>query len=223
VNIEENRKQKSKGGRPFKHGAFSLSIRDELLRDNPRIRRYLMDTRAGLARDIAGSEVLLSEMQRVMIDRVISKLAVCRLIEAYIEKYGAFRQDRFKRKILELEPCLGNSYLAYSNSIDRALVALGLSKREAARIMTPAELILEVGKGSADAGSKSKTPSPKTRRQARRKVQGKNPQGSGKGNGGGEGPEAAEILDPARSEGEIPTPGESREAEALPGQGKDRQ
>ena len=223
MNIEENRKQKSKGGRPFKHGAFSLSIRDELLRDNPRIRRYLMDTRTGLARDVAGSEVLLSEMQRVMIDRVISKLAVCRLIEAYIEKYGAFRQDRFKRKILELEPCLGNSYLAYSNSIDRALVALGLSKREVGRIMTPAELIVEVGKSSADAGSKGKGPASNTRRRALGKAKDKNLQGAGKGNGGGEGPEAAEILDPERSEGEISGSGGPREAETLPGQGENRQ
>ncbi len=219
MNKEENKPYKSKGGRPYRHGGFSISLRDEILKDNPRIRRYLADTRVGLARDIAGGEDSLSEMQRVMIDRVISKLAVCRLIEAYIEKYGAFRQDRFKRKILELEPCLGNSYLAYSNSIDRALVALGLSKKEAARVMTPAELILEVGKGNAGPGSKDKGPAPSTRRRAPGKAKGKNPQGTGGAKGETVGLEAGEIVRPGASSDEIP--GDKSVSEA-PGQGEDQ-
>ena len=66
-----------------------------------------------------------------MIDRIISRLAICRLIESYIEKYGAFRRDKIKRdKVLELEPALGLNYLAFSNSIDRALIALGLNARK---------------------------------------------------------------------------------------------
>jgi hypothetical protein len=32
--------------------------------------------------------------------------------------------------VLELEPALGINYLAFSNSIDRALVNLGLDRRE---------------------------------------------------------------------------------------------
>jgi hypothetical protein len=106
-----------------------------------------MDCRAGLVRDVAGSEDGLSEQQRILIDRVISKLAVCRLIELYIERYGAFRKEKLAReKTLELEPCLGVNYLAFSNSIDRALIALGLNKRQTERILTPAELISEVEK-----------------------------------------------------------------------------
>jgi len=123
-------KQKKKRGRPLRHGGFSLIAKDELLKDQPHIRQYLLDCRAGLVRCVSGSEEMLTEQQRILIDRIISKLSICRLIEAYIEKYGIFRRDMLKKKVLELEPALGKSYLAYSNAIDRALVTLGIDKRK---------------------------------------------------------------------------------------------
>ena len=44
--------------------------------------------------------------------------------------------DRLKKdKVLELEPALGQNYLAFSNSIDRALIALGLSKKQTDGVM----------------------------------------------------------------------------------------
>ena len=125
-------KRKRKLGRPPKHGGYSLIVKDEILKDHPHLRRYLQDCRDGLVQDVAGSEDRLTEQQRIMIDRIISRLSICRLIEIYIEKYGAFRKDKIKRfHILELEPALGLNYLAFSNSIDRALIALGLNKKQA--------------------------------------------------------------------------------------------
>jgi hypothetical protein len=133
---------KSRRGRPVKHGGYSLIARDELLKQHPQLRRYLEDSRAGLIRDVAGSEDQLSEPQRIMIDRIISRLSICRLIEVYIEKYGAFRRDQLKRfQVLELEPALGLNYLAFSNSIDRALIALGLNKKEAEKVIDLHEYI----------------------------------------------------------------------------------
>lgn len=136
-----------KPGHPVKHGAYSLAIQDEVLKKNPRVTRYLVDTRAGLVRCVAGSEDALSEQQRVMIDRIVSKLAICRLIELYVERYGAFPRRTVKGKTivkLELVPCLGVNYLAFSNSIDRALIALGLTRKEAERVLTPLEIAAEI-------------------------------------------------------------------------------
>lgn len=128
---QTKKKRKPRRGRPPKHGGYSLIVKDEILKDHPHLRRYLQDCRDGLVQDVAGSEDRLTEQQRIMIDRIISRLSICRLIEVYIEKYGAFRRDKLKRyKILELEPALGLNYLAFSNSIDRALVALGLNKKQ---------------------------------------------------------------------------------------------
>jgi hypothetical protein len=135
---EEEMKEtkKPRRGRPPKHGGYSLIHRDQLIKNYPQLRRYLEDTRTGLVRDVAGSEDGLSEQQRIMIDRIISRLSICRLIEIYIEKYGAFRRDRLKRfQVLELEPALGLNYLAFSNSIDRALIALGLNKKQASEVL----------------------------------------------------------------------------------------
>jgi len=121
--------RRKKTGRPPRHGGYSIVYRDDVIKRHPKLRQYLQNCRDGLVRDIAGTEEGLSEQQRIMIDRIISRLSICRLIECYIEKYGAFRRDRIKRdKVLELEPALGVNYLAFSNSIDRALVALGLAR-----------------------------------------------------------------------------------------------
>jgi len=121
--------KKGKIGRPRKHGGYSVHLQDVELKKNPRIRQYLMATREGLIRDVAGTEEELSEQQRIVIDRIVSKLAILRLIEVYVEKHGIWRRDRLKKdQILELEPALGLNYLAFSNSVDRSLKLLGINK-----------------------------------------------------------------------------------------------
>lgn len=148
--IQGKLKKKTKRGRPPKHGGYSLIAKDEILKDNPRIRRYLQDCRDGLVRDVAGSEDRLTEQQRILIDRIVTRLSICRLIEVYIEKYGLFRRDRLKEsQVLELEPALGKNYLAFSNSIDRALRDLGIERKEIAKDITPeqmAEIIMAEAK-----------------------------------------------------------------------------
>jgi len=139
--------RRTKRGRPYKHGGYSLALKDDLLKENPRVTRYLLNCRAGLVKDVAGSEDALSEQQRIMIDRIISKLAVCRLIELYVERYGAFPRRKVKGKVLvklELVPCLGVNYLAFSNSIDRALIALGIDKRQGEHVQTIQEIAAEI-------------------------------------------------------------------------------
>jgi len=121
--------QKRRRGRPPKHGGYSLIVRDDILKEHPRLRQYLQDCRDGLVRDIGGSEENLTEAQRILIDRIISKLSICRLIEIYIEKYGIFRRDKIKKRVLELEPALGVNYLAFDNSIRLSLQALGIDKK----------------------------------------------------------------------------------------------
>jgi hypothetical protein len=129
-------------GRPFKHGGYSLILKDELIKEHPRLKQYLQDSRDGLVRDIGGTEEGLSEPQRIMIDRIVSRLSICRLIEIYVEKYGAFSRDRLREEgIFELEPALGQNYLAFSNSIDRALIALGLERKQIEPELTIAQVI----------------------------------------------------------------------------------
>jgi len=128
------KKKKAPQGRRYVHGGYSLVSRDEVMKDNPRIRRYLEDSRAGLVRDIAGDEASLTEGQRILIDRIISKLAVTRLIESFVEKHGPFEGK-------ELRKMLGQNYLSFDNSIRLSLVALGLDKRASEKILDPIDYI----------------------------------------------------------------------------------
>lgn len=141
-----------KKGRPLKHGGYSIIYKDQEIKRHPKLRQYLQECRDGLILDVAGSEDALSEQQRIMIDRIISRLSICRLIECYVERYGAFRRDKIKReKVLELEPALGVNYLAFSNSIDRALIALGLNKKQANEVIDLHQYLAEkYGKDKED-------------------------------------------------------------------------
>jgi hypothetical protein len=106
--------------------------RAELVKSYPEVQRYLRDTRAGLVQDIAGDEENLSEMQRLLIDRIISKLSVCRIIECYLEKHGILRRDRLEKdKVLELEPALVQ-WAAIDRNIKDALALLGINRRASA-------------------------------------------------------------------------------------------
>lgn len=49
---------------------------------------------------------------------------------------------------MELEPALGKNYLAFSNSIDRALRDLGIERKEIAKDITP-EQMAEIIKAEA--------------------------------------------------------------------------
>jgi len=130
--------EKRRKGRPPKHGGYSVIGRDELIQKTGFLRRYLEETRAGLVKDIGGTEDGLSEQQRVMIDRIISRLSILRLMEVYIEKAGPVH---LKGGVVSLQPPLIKSYLAYCNSIDRALVALGLEKREREDVLMPWQIV----------------------------------------------------------------------------------
>jgi hypothetical protein len=129
-------KKNKRMGRPPKHGGFSIVYKDDQLKKNPKIRQYLQDCRGGLVKDIAGTEDNLTEQQRIMIDRIISKLSIVRLIEAYVEANGAFDGD-------SLKDCLGRSYIAFTNSIDRALSALGIDKKYSEEPLSLDEYIRE--------------------------------------------------------------------------------
>jgi len=151
------KKPKARIGRPPKHGGYSIIYRDRAIKDHPEIRHYLEACRAGLVRDVAGSEDRLSEQQRLLIDGIVSKRAVCRLIEVYVEKCGLFRRDSLEgKRVLELEPALGVNYLAFSNSIDRALQALGLDKKQADDILDLGKYIEQKDQEEAKAKAKGR-------------------------------------------------------------------
>jgi hypothetical protein len=125
---------KSKRGRPPKHGGYSLLSRGEIPENRRYIAKYLSEVREGLIEDLGPSEEDLSTAQRVLINRVISKLGVIRCVEEYIKENSVIVGN-------DLAPSLKASYLAYNNSIRLDLQALGIEKRATGEALFPFEIL----------------------------------------------------------------------------------
>jgi len=92
--MEKNKSKltrKSRRGRPPKHGGYSLLTKGELPENRQYLRTYLTDVREGLIRDLGPKEENLTTAQLVLIDRVITKLGIIRLIEEHVKEKGIFK------------------------------------------------------------------------------------------------------------------------------------
>jgi hypothetical protein len=118
----EKLRQKSRRGRPPKHGGYSLLTRGELPENRKHIREYLTAVRENLIRDMGPLEKELTTAQIIIIDRIISKLGIVRCIEEHIKENTVIVGQN-------LAPSLRASYLAYNNSIRLDLQALGIEKK----------------------------------------------------------------------------------------------
>jgi len=127
---EKEKKKRSPQGRrkgqKVKHGAYSL-ISGSWSRipyyKRKRLQGYLSGVREGLIED-QGGEANLSTARKVLIDRVIGKIGIVRLIEEHAREEGVFQDGK-------LADVLGANYLAYTNSIRHDLTALGLDPEKA--------------------------------------------------------------------------------------------
>jgi len=122
--------RKRRIGRPPKSGAYSPVCREEFLEEYPEIRSYVQAARDGLVQDqldkIGGkSEDDLSAAQVLLIDRLVSRIALSRQIEVYLRRHGILRRDSLDRKVLDAEP-ICQFWLQLQNSIDRASAMLGI-------------------------------------------------------------------------------------------------
>jgi hypothetical protein len=137
-NRAKNRK-KAKRGRPPKHGGYSLLATKEMPENRKHVIRYLTQVREGLIEDLGPTEGELSTGQRVLIDRIVSKLGVVRCIEEHIRENAVMEGK-------DLAPSLKTSYLAYNNSIRLDLMALGIDTRAIEDKRTPLEIAGEIVK-----------------------------------------------------------------------------
>jgi hypothetical protein len=125
------------GGTRGTHGGYSYLLSGRLPEHRNEVERYLTGAREGLIRDIGPKEDDLTTAQAILIGRVIAKLGVLRCVEEYIRERSIFVGA-------ELAPCLGKSYLAYSNSVRLDLCELGVSTRAGERMLGPLEIAAEI-------------------------------------------------------------------------------
>ena len=101
------------------HGGFSI-------KKPARVKQYATAVRKALIKDLSGgTEEDLSAQKIILIDSVVDSLVIVKMMGEYIAEQGGVMAGS------SLKPCLRNSWLAYRNSIQRHLCALGLDKKDA--------------------------------------------------------------------------------------------
>jgi hypothetical protein len=95
-----------------------------------RLQRYLRDIEKNLTADLGGVESI-SAAQEILIKSTVQALGVLLLAGAYTQRYSILDPAKARRGILELQPVLGRSYIAFLNTIRCNLVALGLDRKKA--------------------------------------------------------------------------------------------
>jgi len=112
-----------------KHGGYSVAHKDELLKRHPEIQRYLKVVRRGLIRDICPEgEEHLTMARRLVLDRLMGKLATVRLIETYLAEHGILRRDKLELKVLDAEP-ITTLWMSLNHQIRQDLELLGLDRK----------------------------------------------------------------------------------------------
>jgi hypothetical protein len=139
-----------------KHGGYSTARKDELIRRNPEVQRYLKVVRHGLVRDLCPEgEEHLTMARRVVLDRLMQKLATARLVETYLAEHGILRPDKLAERTLEAHS-VTTLWLALNNQIREDLKLLGLDRKVLeAIVLTPEELAAVVE--AEDAAESEKT------------------------------------------------------------------
>jgi len=133
----QKKKPGRKTGSRVTHGAYSLIARGEFPSKRRYIERWLSEVRAGLIRDLGPTEKDLSTGQGILIDRIVGKLGILRCIEEHVREKGVMKEN-------ELSPSLGKNYLGWANSLRLDILALGISKKNGKRILTPLEITAEI-------------------------------------------------------------------------------
>lgn len=173
---DETATHKRPTGRPRNPRGYSMISRREDLRRRTYIEDYLTEVRAGLIQDMGPDEKDLTTAKAVLIDRVVSKLGIVRVIEEYI------RENTVMVKGGEVAPALKASYLAYNNSIRLDLQALGLDTRKS-EVKDLAAYIQE--KYGDESNPKAPAPRAESPLKGQTRVKGTSAKAKGRGKGRG--------------------------------------
>ena len=120
------------------HGGYELIARArEGSHEHLEVIDYLSEARAGLVADLGPKEEDLTAAEVILIDRIITKLGILRCIEKHISKKGIFEKGG------ELRGTLKSNYLAYDNSVTRALSVLGVHTKKVVAPESLADIIRE--------------------------------------------------------------------------------
>ena len=113
-----------------KHGIYATSPHQEaIFARHPEIMAYLRVVRRGLVRDLSPEgEAHMTTAKHVVLDRLMGKLKMSGLIEAYLSENGIIRRDKLAQKVLDPEP-ITSLWLALNHQIRLDIQLLGLERK----------------------------------------------------------------------------------------------
>lgn len=134
-----------------------------------RLQEYLRDVERALVEEQGGAK-LLSVKEELLIKSTMEAYGIILLAAMYCKKYGVLEPAKLKEGIIELQPILGKSMIAYQNTIRQNMLALGGMRRIELRklVRSEADFVKDVewfkkkggkkdekvqGNGKADAGA----------------------------------------------------------------------
>jgi len=104
---------------------------------NPSIRghRKLQAYLKQLERDLSECQGEMTAAREILIKGTLEAYGVLLLASLYCKEAGILRPDQKRRGIIELQPVLGQQFLAFLNTIRCNLVALGLDRKAADKVI----------------------------------------------------------------------------------------
>ena len=123
---------KNAGQFPVLHGLgpwLKTRMVSPSIRGHKRMQKYLEDMRRDIINQLGGPGAI-TPTQEALVESTIQALGVQLLAGAYVKKYSILRPDQARRGILEFQPLLAKSLVAYANLVRMNLVALGLRERK---------------------------------------------------------------------------------------------
>ena len=121
-----------------KHGVTAWVREGKLprVRGKRKIKEFITRFEEDLIEELGGLK-LITPQQHIILQATVRAYGVLLLSELYVSKAGVFRPDMAKEGVLELQPVLSKSFIAFMNSIRLNLVTLfpdGLSRKVEAAI-----------------------------------------------------------------------------------------
>jgi hypothetical protein len=110
------------------------------IRGYKKLQKYLEDMERELI-DLQGGPDKVTAGQEILIKGTIEAYGVILLASMYCKKEGILRPDKAKDGIIELQPVLGQQFLAFLNTTRQNLLALGLDRKEVDDAIDPLKYI----------------------------------------------------------------------------------
>lgn len=105
-----------------KHYGYAFLRTGEMPQEKAHLVKYLSGLREGLIQDLGPKESDLTTAQKLLVERLISKVGFLRLIEEYAMSQGLFQGNR-------LLPVIERNYIGIDTAIQRNLSLLGIGTK----------------------------------------------------------------------------------------------